>query len=119
MLRHPALNKTYTYEYDDAGNMLYKRQCAFTLAETLPTMSTIFDMTHETYNGWGDQMDMNNINYYDFTKAPIGYDGYRIELHHVKGINNSPEIIPMSKASHAILHKYVGYRNMLDYVIRR
>jgi len=67
-----ALNKTYTYEYDAAGNMLYKRQCAFTLAETLPTMSTIFDMTHETYNGWGDQMDMDNINYYDFTYDKVG-----------------------------------------------
>lgn len=52
-------------------------------------------------------------------KAPIGYDGYRIELHHVSGINNSSVITPMTKASHTILHKFVGYKNMIDYVLRR
>ena len=51
-------------------------------------------------------------------KAPFGFDGTRIELHHVKGINNSPEIVEMTKASHTILHKYVGYKNMLEYVIK-
>ena len=52
-------------------------------------------------------------------KAPFGYDGYRIELHHVDGIGVSPDIVPMTKASHAILHKYVGYKNMVEYVLRR
>ena len=51
-------------------------------------------------------------------KAPIGYDGEFIQLHHVKGIANSPEIVPMTKASHAILHKFVGYGKMVDYVLR-
>ena len=67
-----ALNKTYTYEYDDAGNMLYKRQCAFTTSATLPAMSTIFDMSYKTYGGWGDQMDMDNINYYGYTYDKVG-----------------------------------------------
>jgi len=52
-------------------------------------------------------------------KAPIGYDGHRIELHHVDGISNSSRIIPMTKASHTILHKYIGYSNFVDYIIRR
>lgn len=52
-------------------------------------------------------------------KAPIGYDGYRIELHHVGGIKNSAEIVPMTKASHAILHKYVGYKDMVSYILRK
>lgn len=52
-------------------------------------------------------------------KAPFGYDGYRIELHHISGIGNSSAITPMTKASHTILHKYVGYSNMVDYVLRR
>lgn len=50
-------------------------------------------------------------------KAPIGFDGHRIELHHVDGIANSSRIIPMTKASHTILHKYIGYSNFLDYII--
>ena len=29
-------------------------------------------------------------------KAPIGFDGHRIELHHVDGIANSSRIIPMT-----------------------
>ena len=52
-------------------------------------------------------------------KAPFGYDGYRIELHHVSGINNSSVITPMTKASHTILHKFVGYKDMIDYALRR
>ena len=65
------------------------------------------------------ELSPKNIELMSQGKAPIGYDGYRIELHHIDGISNGPDIVPMTKASHTILHKFVGYKNMVDYVFRR
>ena len=48
-------------------------------------------------------------------KAPIGIDGYPIELHHIEGIANSDTIRAMTKTTHTILHKFVGYTNMLPH----
>ena len=48
-------------------------------------------------------------------KAPIGIDGFPMELHHVQGIANSNTIRAMTKTSHTILHKLVGYKNMVPY----
>ena len=48
-------------------------------------------------------------------KAPIGIDGYPIELHHIDGIANSDAIRAMTKTTHTILHKFVGYGKMVPY----
>lgn len=63
------------------------------------------------------ELSENNISRMAKGKAPIGYDGYPIELHHIKGINNSDDIIEISKASHTILHKFIGYNLFADYQI--
>ena len=48
-------------------------------------------------------------------KAPIGVDGYKVELHHILGINNSmDDLIPLSKTAHTAFHVKYGYKNFID-----
>ena len=65
------------------------------------------------------ELSDSNISLMSKGKAPIGYDGFKIELHHIQGIQNSDSIVPMTRASHTILHKYIGHTDFLDYFLKR
>lgn len=67
------------------------------------TPSDLYDLTSE------------NIALMQQGKAPFGFDGFRIELHHIDGIANSDSIRAISHTSHVILHKMIGYTNFLPY----
>lgn len=48
-------------------------------------------------------------------KAPIGFDGKKVELHHVEGIKNSFEnIVQIQRTDHIKFHKMYGYYNFPD-----
>lgn len=51
-------------------------------------------------------------------KAPIGFDGKPVELHHVKGIKNSIEVVEITRTNHTILHKFIGYKDFADYILK-
>lgn len=43
-------------------------------------------------------------------KAPIGWDGYSVQLHHWQGIaNNFKDYSPVSRTLHILIHKLSGY----------
>ena len=42
--------------------------------------------------------------------APIGIDGYSVQLHHTNGIaNDFYGYVPMTRTAHIALHKEIGY----------
>lgn len=48
-------------------------------------------------------------------KAPIGYDGKRVVLHHVSGIrNNMYDFVEIGATAHQAFHKIFGYKNFID-----
>jgi len=73
-------NLTYTYEYDDAGNILYKRTYAYTTG-TLGTVQSTISYGYNNAN-WGDLLTINNGNTvsYDAIGNPttywVGYNDY-------------------------------------------
>ncbi len=51
---------------------------------------------------------IENINRMKKGKAPIGWDGYSVTLHHWKGIaNDFYDYSPLSRTLHQMLHKYL------------
>lgn len=77
-------------------------------------------------NYWESVADKpSNSTYYSLTKqnaelmkrgrAPIGTDGYKVELHHITGISDDiTNFIPMSKTAHTNFHVKYGYKNFID-----
>lgn len=106
----------HTY-YVGENNVLVHNSCSHKSSSWRKQKSDYWKSHKDTASDLYDLSD-KNMALMSKGKAPIGYDGYRIELHHVDGIANSTKIVPMTKASHTILHKFVGYKNMLDYVLR-
>ena len=48
-------------------------------------------------------------------KAPIGYDGKFVELHHVKGLKNDfNNIVQIQRNNHITFHKTYGYKDFID-----
>ena len=48
-------------------------------------------------------------------KAPKGYDGHPVELHHVKGIKNDiDDIVQIKRSDHIKFHKKYGYKDFID-----
>ena len=48
-------------------------------------------------------------------KAPIGYDGRSVHLHHCKGIlNDIDDYIEIGAKAHARFHKKYGYKNFIN-----
>lgn len=48
-------------------------------------------------------------------KAPIGYDGERVVLHHVSGIANSmDDIVEIGAKAHRAFHQAFGYKGFID-----
>ena len=78
-------------------------------------------------NYWKDQARTGgNDTWYDINygdnysrmmqgKAPIGYDGKRVVLHHVEGIaKNIDNFIEMGADAHRAFHNMFGYRGFID-----
>lgn len=72
-------NKTYTYEYDSRGNILSKKEYAYTTSEDLtgitPTKTDTFGYTNTV---WADELTSFNGNAitYDQSGNPLTYNGY-------------------------------------------
>ena len=116
---------TYNFEVEDfhtyyVGDepVLVHNSCQHKSSSWRKQKSDYWKANKDTISDLYDLSD-SNVALMSKGKAPIGFDGHRIELHHVDGIANSSRIIPMTKASHTILHKYIGYSNFLDYIIKR
>ena len=72
---------------------------------------------------WKNQADSpSGSQWYDYTrnnkermqkgKAPIGFDGESVQLHHVQGkANNMYDFIELSASAHRSFHKTYGYKN--------
>lgn len=58
-------------------------------------------------------IDVNgNLNRMQKGKTPIGYDGKKVELHHVEGIKNSFEnVVQIQRTDYIRFHKLFGYRS--------
>lgn len=56
-----------------------------------------------------------NINRMKSGKAPKGFDGKSVELHHVKGIKNDfNQVVQIQRIDHINFHKTYGYRQFPD-----
>lgn len=84
-------------------NSSWKKQKSDYWKEHSGTPSNLYDLTDE------------NVLLMKRGKAPYGFDGNKIELHHLDGIDNSTRIVPLTKTSHVILHKFVGFKDMVNY----
>jgi len=61
----------------------------------------------EGYNYGPYQATAENIKRMRRGSAPIGWDGYSIELHHIDGIQNSfKDYIPVSRTLHMAIHTF-------------
>ena len=105
----------HTYFVTKAG-VLVHNSCAHQAAKWRSQKAQYWKSKQKTPSNLYE-LSENNISRMAKGKAPIGYDGYPIELHHIKGINNSDDIIEISKASHTILHMFIGYNHFADYQI--
>ena len=48
-------------------------------------------------------------------KAPIGFDGKSVELHHIKGFKNDPySIVQIQRSDHILFHKLYKYKDFVD-----
>ena len=66
-------------------------------------------------DAWYDISDYNNFDRMMKGKAPIGYDGKRVVLHHVEGIaNNINNFVEMGADAHRAFHKMFGYTGFID-----
>ena len=79
---NPALNKTYTWVYDNAGNILSRNEYAYTTG----TLGTPVDTVSYTYgdSSWGDLLtayDGKPITY-DTIGNPLTYDGWTFNWQH-------------------------------------
>lgn len=42
-------------------------------------------------------------------------NGLKVELHHIKGYKNCPDLIAqIQKSNHILFHRMYGYRNFID-----
>ena len=115
--------KVYNFEVEDyhtyyvgANGILVHNSCSHQKSSWRKQKSDYWKAHQKTESVLYDLTD-DNMSLMAKGKAPIGFDGNRIELHHISGIKNSPEIVPLTKTSHTILHKYVRYSDMVDYEI--
>ena len=72
-------NKTYTYEYDSRGNILSKKEYAYTTSEDLTGITPIkTDTFGYTNTAWADELTSFNGNAitYDQSGNPLTYNGY-------------------------------------------
>ena len=61
------------------------------------------------------RMLVNNTNRMQRGLAPIGYDGYPVNLHHAEGKGkNLFNVVQMSQTAHQTFHKMYGYRNFIN-----
>ena len=66
-------------------------------------------------DAWYDITYKDNLSRMQQGKAPIGYDGKRVVLHHVEGIaNNMGNFVEMGADAHRAFHKMFGYRGFID-----
>ena len=103
----------HTYYVTDNG-VLVHNSCAHN-NKSWRAQKREYWRTHQ--NDVSDLYDLTPDNVFRMSKgrAPIGIDGYPIELHHIDGIANGDAIRAMTKTSHTILHKFIGYSKMLPY----
>ena len=66
-------------------------------------------------NKWDDAFDEDNIARMAKGRAPIGYDGKSVQLHHCKGIlNDIDDYIEIGSKAHTRFHQKYGYKNFIN-----
>ena len=107
----------HTYYVSDTGVLVHNKCSGADPHRSISWRTQKRNYWKSNFQTPSDLYDLSDANVALMRKgrAPIGYDGYRIELHHVEGIRNSSVIRPISHTSHVILHKYVEYKNMIKY----
>lgn len=104
----------HTYYVGSASFVLVHNSCAHK-SSSWRSQKAEYWRTHQNTPSNLYELSDTNVSRMASGRAPIGYDGDFIQLHHVDGIANSTKIVPMTRASHTILHKFIGYSQFIDY----
>ena len=106
----------HTYYVSDSGFLVHN-SCAHKSSSWRTQKSNYWKANQNTASPLYDLTE-ENVALMAKGKAPYGFDGHKIQLHHVNGIENSDIIVPMTRASHTILHKFIGYKNFVEYALK-
>ncbi len=80
-------------------------------AEHYKVDSPLYPIGDVTYKG----QKVNNAKRIKQGYAPIGYDGYPVNLHHTVGKSNDLfNVVQMSRTAHQVFHKRYGYKGFSD-----
>ena len=68
---------TWTYDYDQGGNLLEKNRYAYTVATNLSTLTLMQTVSYAYDDDWKDKLTKFNDNVitYDAIGNPLSYDG--------------------------------------------
>ena len=70
--------------------------------------------TNGNPSAWYDR-SLDNLKLMQQGKAPIGFDGKKVQLHHLEGISkNMDNFIEIGADAHRIFHKAFGYKNFIN-----
>lgn len=106
---HIADNNNY---FVDDSNILVHNSCKHQEYEWRKTRKSFWkeEADLKKYAGKVYELTDDNLALMKNGKAPLDSFNKRIELHHIKGINNSmADIIPLDKATHTAFHRAKGY----------
>ena len=105
----------HTYYVTNAG-VLVHNSCKHQSSEWAKTRRDYWK--NQAAKGGNDTWylpDENNLSLMRQGKAPIGYDGERVVLHHVKGIaNDMNNFVEIGAKAHREFHKTFGYHYFID-----
>lgn len=105
----------HTYYVADSG-VLVHNSCAHQTPSWKITRSEYWKA--QAASGGNDTwypVTTDNLNLMSSGKAPIGYDGKRVVLHHVSGIsNNMYDFVEIGATAHHAFHKIFGFKDFID-----
>ncbi|WP_335870924.1 hypothetical protein [Bacillus sp. 2205SS5-2] len=92
----PHTNKTFTYEYDTGGNILFKKEYTYSTGTIGTPTETI---TYSYHSTWKDKLEAYNERniIYDSIGNPIFYAGPRVLINQLNPVKNYKKGRPFSK----------------------
>ena len=115
--------KVYNFEVEDfhtyyvgEESALVHNSCAHKSSEWKSTKSRYWkDAAANKKSSVYYELTDDNLSLMAKGKAPVGIDGYKVQLHHTKGIGNDmKDIYAISRTDHINFHKKYGYKNFID-----
>jgi len=105
----------HTYYVTEHG-VLVHNSCAHKSSSWRTTKKNYWkDQAAKGGNDTWYEITADNLNLMRQGKAPIGWDGERVVLHHVTGIANSMDnIVEIGASAHRAFHQAFGYKGFID-----